>query len=68
MTINLTKIPKNEQEGMLTSFWTMLGTLESIADSTKNPLDMHMVTAMYKQWNRITGDNKSPVWVERKQP
>lgn len=66
--INLTKIPKNEQEGMLSSFWMMLGDLENHADNSKNLLDMHTVSEMYKQWNRITGDNKEPVWISRTKP
>lgn len=66
--INLTKIPKNEQEGMLSSFWMMLGDLEIHADNSKNPLDMHTVSEMYKQWNRITGDNKEPIWISRTKP
>lgn len=60
---NLKHIPENEQEGVLGTFWAMLKELESIAHSNeKDVILRHEVTAYYKQWNRITGDNKSPRW------
>lgn len=68
MSINLTNIPKSEQEGVLASFWTMLQTIEGEADHTNNLLDRHLVSQMYNQWNRITGDNKVPVWERRIKP
>lgn len=63
--LNLPKIPENEQEGVLGTFWAMLKELESIAHSNENDVILrHEVTAYYKQWNRITSDNKSPSWAK----
>ena len=62
---DLKHIPENEQEGVLSTFWAMLKELESIAHSNeKDVILRHEVTAYYKQWNRITGDNKCPPWAE----
>jgi hypothetical protein len=65
--VNLTKIPASEQEGVLSSFWTMLRDCESRADSTNDPVGRHLVSEWYKQWNRITGQNHVPAWVARGQ-
>lgn len=62
-----TTIAKKEQENMLSSFWTMLKECESKVDNsaTKDPVLKHWVEQWYGQWNRVTGDNKEPVWVTR---
>jgi len=63
--MNLSKIPENEQEGVLGTFWAMLKELESIAYSNeKDVILRHEVSAYYKQWNRITGDSKEPIWAK----
>lgn len=63
--MQLTKIPEAEQEGALSSFWTMLQECESNADNENNPVLKHWVSQWYEQWNRITGDSKVPRWVSR---
>lgn len=62
--MNLTKIPKSEQENVLASFWTMLRELESSCDGTNDVILKMQVESWYRQWNRITGDNKGPRWAK----
>jgi len=57
--MQLTTIPKKEQESFIASFWSMLQQLENNAD---NVLDKQFVEGYYQQWNRITGDNKVARW------
>lgn len=65
--VNLTSIPKDEQECLLSSFWSMLGDLEHLADSKEASIILrHDVGQYYQQWNRVTGDNKKPIWERRK--
>ena len=59
-------IPKNEQNNVMETFWTMLRECESKADNEDDRLLKHWVGAWYRQWNRVTSDNKKPVWVIRK--
>jgi hypothetical protein len=61
-----TTIPADEQDGALSSFWTMLQICESRADNDNYPLLKHWVAQWYEQWNRITGDSKVPRWFSRK--
>ena len=65
--VQMSSIPKKEQENMLSSFWTMLQECESKVDNSerKDPVLKHWVEQWYGQWNRITGDNKEPVWQRR---
>ena len=63
---NLTSIPKNEQENVLASFWLMLRECENSADNDNNPVLKHQVEGLYKQWNRITGQEHVPAWEARK--
>lgn len=57
--MQLTKIAKKDQEGMISSFWSMLQMLEGQAETT---LDKHFVDKYYEQWNRVTGDDKVARW------
>lgn len=57
--VQLEKIPASEHKSMLENFWLMLMMLESKGSSA---LDRQVVEQLYNQWNRITGDNKQPVW------
>lgn len=63
--INLTKIRPSLQEGVISSFWTMLRELETQADNKSDNTLKHQCAGWYKQWNRMTGDNKEPIWVVR---
>lgn len=64
--LNLTHIPAGQQEDVIASFWGMLRTCESAADTREaSRLDRLAVEQWYEQWNRITGDNKVPAWVTR---
>ena len=59
-------IPKNEQDGVMDTFWSMLMECESQALNDNDPVLKHHVSQYFKQWNRITGNNNVPRW--EKQP
>ena len=65
--VQMTSIPKKEQENVLASFWTMLRECESQVDNSKGkePILRLWVEQWYGQWNRITGDSKEPIWKTR---
>ena len=63
--MQLETIAPSEQADMIASFWQMMRELESQADCDNDNVLKHMVVGYYKQWNRVTGDNKSPIWVTR---
>jgi hypothetical protein len=63
MPINLTTIPKDEQESALSTFWAMLQECESAANGNCDPVLRHWVEQWYEQWNRITGATKKPRWL-----
>lgn len=60
--MNLTKIPADEQESVLSSMWTMLQECEGKAAENNDPVLRLWVEQWYNQWNRITGDAKAPRW------
>ena len=64
--VQLENIPKKEQKDVLSSFWFMLRTCESMADCNDDRLLKRDVEGFYRQWNRITGANYNPIWIERK--
>jgi len=63
--MNLETIDTKEQKDFIASFWTMLRECESHADNTGDSVLKHMVAGWCKQWNRVTDDDKVPVWVPR---
>lgn len=60
-------IPKNEQSGVMETFWTMLRECECHADNEDDRVLKHWVEAWYMQWNRVTGLNQQPIWITREQ-
>lgn len=56
------EIPKEHQEDMLASFWTMLKECEAKAEDQGSPLLRVWVEQWYSQWNAVTGDDKKPRW------
>lgn len=66
--MQLTSIPENEQESALSSFWTMLQECEAKAEEKQDPVLKRWVEQWYKQWNRVTQDNKSPAWARKSKP
>lgn len=66
--MQMTTIPKKEQENVLSSFWTMLKTCEEQVDNSDkpDPILKLWVEQWYGQWNRITGGTNEPVWETRK--
>jgi len=61
--MQLETIAKNQQESMISSFWTMLQECESKADNENDLVLKHQVNGWYQQWNRVTGDHKKPRWM-----
>jgi hypothetical protein len=61
--MQLETIAKKHQKDIIASFWSMLRELETQADNEGSALAKHFVEAYYRQWNEMTGDNKSPRWV-----
>ncbi len=62
--VQMTTIAPEDQEDVLSSFWTMLMECEStVLNSKETDVVLKLwVTQWYEQWNRITGDNKKPEW------
>jgi hypothetical protein len=58
--MQLKTIPKGMQEDVIASFWYMLRELESKAEDNRDGILMIQVEGFYRQWNAMTGDNKSP--------
>lgn len=61
--MQLKTIAPKEQEDAISSFWTMLQECEGKAKDGNDAVLRHWVEGWYRQWNRITGDNKVPQWV-----
>jgi len=60
--VELNKIKRSMHKDVIHSFWLMMTTIETQANNEKDAVLMHWVECWYKQWNRMTGDNKSPQW------
>jgi acyl carrier protein len=63
--MQLTTIPKRMQPDVISSFWTMLSELRSQADSDDDTVLKVQVEGWYRQWNEMTGDNKTACWSSR---
>lgn len=63
--VQLEKIKPALQKDIISSFWSMLRTLESSVDEfgRDQAVLKHEIEAYYRQWNAMTGDNKRPFWV-----
>jgi hypothetical protein len=55
-------INETEHEDMIASFWMMLQECEARAFDNNDPVLRHWVEGWYRQWNRITNDNKKARW------
>ena len=62
--MQLNTIAQEEQEDAISTFWTMLQECEGKANDVNDPVLRHWVDGWYRQWNRITGDNKAPRWAK----
>jgi acyl carrier protein len=60
--MELNTIPKRMQPDVISSFWTMLGELRSQADNNDDTILKVQVEGWYRQWNEMTGDNKTACW------
>lgn len=65
MTLELNKIKRSMHADIIASFWMMLRELEEKADYGSQ-LDKVQVEGWYRQWNRMTGDDKVPRWKQVK--
>jgi hypothetical protein len=57
-------IPKGEHKDLMASFWTMLQENAGRAADSGDAVLRLWVEGWFKQWNRITGNNQSPPWVQ----
>jgi hypothetical protein len=62
--VNLTIIPKDEREGMISSFWQMLQECEAKAANDNDRVLKHFVDQWYLQWNRVTNSNHKSRWAK----
>ena len=65
--MQLDTIAKPHQADVIASFWAMMRELESQADNEKDAVLHVQVEGYYRLWNRMTGDNKQPIWLTRSQ-
>ena len=63
--LELNTIKRSMQPDVISSFWTMLQELRSKADNEDDTLLKVQVEGWYRQWNRMTGDDKAPNWTTR---
>lgn len=66
--MNLNTIAKSLQPDVISSFWTMLQELHSKADDNDDRVLKVQVEAWYRQWNAMTGDNKTVTWSSHQPP
>ena len=57
--MNLNTIAKSLQPDVISSFWAMLQELRSQADGNDDRVLKVQVEGWYRQWNAMTGDNKT---------
>lgn len=67
MTLELSKIKRSMHADVIASFWLMMQTVETLADNADDVTLKAQVEGFFKQWNRMTGDDKKPRWVSRKE-
>lgn len=67
--MDISKIAKSEQEGVLQTFWSMLQECETVVANSKDrdgvyhePVLKHLVEQWYLQWNRVTNSTNKPRW------
>lgn len=65
--MQMTNIPKKEQEGVLHSFWVMMKECEEKVDNDncRDFVLKNQVEGFFKQWSRITDSDHAPVWIRR---
>mgnify|MGYP000432074084 CR=1 FL=1 len=62
--MQLEKIPAKMHKDVIGSFWYMMRELETVAEDNSDGILMIQVEGFYRQWNEMTGDNKSPRWIK----
>ena len=67
MELELNKIKRSMHADVIASFWLMMQTVETLADNADDVTLKAQVEGFFKQWNRMTGDDKKPRWVSRKE-
>lgn len=60
--LELNTIKRSMQPDVVSSFWTMLQELRGKANDDDDRVLKVQVEGWYRQWNRMTGDNKTPEW------
>lgn len=62
--LELNTIKRSMQPDVISSFWTMLQELRGKANDDDDRVLKVQVEGWYRQWNSMTGDNKTPEWTE----
>ncbi len=62
--LELHKIKRSMHHDIISSFWTMLRECEEKAINEGSAVLKVQVEGWYRQWNRMTGDNKKPQWLK----
>lgn len=66
-SVQMVTIKPADQQGVLENYWMMLRECDSFAHSTGSPVLKHLVGEWYKEWNRVTGDSKTPEFLRLSQ-
>lgn len=62
--LELHKIKRSMHHDIIHSFWIMMRECESTANNNDDRVLKVQVEGWYKQWNRMTGDDKKPAWMK----
>jgi len=58
------KIPEDEQDNVMNSFWTMLRECETSAENSDDLILKRWVEQWYQQFSRISGLEFKPSWLQ----
>jgi len=61
----LEQIPRSMHKDVISSYWIMMSELMTQADNENDEVLKVLVEGFFRQWNRMTGDDKKPIWRTR---
>jgi hypothetical protein len=64
--MQLTNIPADQHENVIGAYWYMMRECESKAADENCAVLKLQVEGFYRLWNKMTDDNKQPIWVIEK--
>ena len=62
--MQMEKIAKKDQANALHCYWVMMKECESQAQNNEDIILMIQVEGFFRLWNKKTGDNQTPLWIE----